>query len=62
VGQDVEIGGRLTLETTGGGVLDSFVNRYHELLGFGKANRDRFPADGYRQWRSAKAWGASSTR
>ena len=45
----LEVGGRLTLETTGGGILDSFVHWYHEKLGFGQANRDRFPRDGYAQ-------------
>lgn len=45
----LEVGGRLGLETTGGGVLDSFVHWYHERLGFGQANRDRFPRDGYAQ-------------
>ncbi len=45
----LEVGGRLTLETTGGGILDSFVHGYHERLGFGQANRDRFPRDGYAQ-------------
>jgi hypothetical protein len=45
----LEIGGRLTFETTGGGVLDSFVHWYHEALSFGQANRDRFPRDQYSQ-------------
>lgn len=45
----LEIGARMTLETTGGGVLDSFVHWYHERLGFGQANRDRFPQDQYSQ-------------
>jgi hypothetical protein len=45
----IELGGRVTLETTGGGVLDGFVHWYHERLGFGQANRDRFPRDGYAQ-------------
>jgi len=45
----VELGGRVTLETTGGGILDGFVHWYHEALGFGQANRDRFPQDGYSQ-------------
>jgi hypothetical protein len=45
----LEVGGRVTLETTGGGVLDSFVHWYHERLGFGQANRDRFPRDQYAQ-------------
>ena len=45
----LEVGARLTLETTGGGVLDSFVHWYHERMGFGQANRDRFPEDQYSQ-------------
>lgn len=49
VADDLEIGGRLTFETTGGGFLDSFVLWYHESLGFGQANRDRFPQDVYGQ-------------
>jgi hypothetical protein len=47
--KDLEVGGRLTFETTGGGFLDSFVLWYHERLGFGQANRDRFPQGGYEQ-------------
>ncbi len=39
----VEVGGRLTLETTGGGVLDPFIIWWHDLLGLGNADRDRFP-------------------
>ena len=49
VSERIEVGGRVTLETTGGGTLDSFVHWYHERLGFGQANRDRFPRDGYAQ-------------
>ena len=45
----LEVGGRITVETTGGGVLDSFVHWYHESLGFGQANRDHFPRDRYAQ-------------
>ena len=44
-----EVGGRVTLETTGGGILDSFVEGYHATLHVGQANRDRFPRDGYAQ-------------
>ena len=49
VAEDLELGGRVTFETTGGGVLDSFVHWYHDLLGFGQANRDRFPEGAYSQ-------------
>jgi hypothetical protein len=45
----LEIGGRVTFETTGGGVVDSFVHWYHERMGFGQANRDRFPEEQYAQ-------------
>lgn len=45
--EDLELGARLTFETSGGGFLDSFVLWYHDALGFGQANRDRFPTDGY---------------
>lgn len=44
-----ELGARVTLETTGGGVLDGFVLWYHDALGFGQANRDRFPSDLYEE-------------
>jgi hypothetical protein len=47
--EHLELGARMTLETTGGGVLDSFVHWYHERMGFGQANRDRFPRDQYSQ-------------
>ena len=45
----LELGARVTLETTGGGVLDGLIIRWHERLGFGPANRDRFPQDVYAQ-------------
>jgi hypothetical protein len=45
----LELGARVTLETTGPGLLDGFVHWYHELLGFGQANRDRYPRYGYAQ-------------
>ena len=43
-----EVGGRVTLETRSGGFLDSFVHWYHDLLGAGQANRDRYPEEAYR--------------
>lgn len=49
VADRLEAGARITLETTGAGFLDSFVHWYHERLGFGQANRDRFPQDRYAQ-------------
>ena len=39
-----ELGGRATFETTGGGVLDSFVSWWHTSLSLGNANRERYPA------------------
>jgi hypothetical protein len=47
--EGLEVGARVTLETTGAGILDGFVHGYHEMLGFGQANRDRFPQDAYGQ-------------
>lgn len=43
-----EVGGRLTLETRSGGFLDSSIRWYHDLLGFGQANREIFPEEAYR--------------
>ena len=43
-----EVGARVTLETTGAGVLDGPILGWHDLWGFGNANRDRFPEDSYR--------------
>jgi hypothetical protein len=48
VAESFEVGGRLTLETRSGGFLDPFVRWYHDLLGAGQANRDRFPEGAYR--------------
>lgn len=45
----LEVGGRLTFETTGPGVLDGTVSWWHERLGAGNANRERFPEDEYDQ-------------
>ncbi|MBT8489132.1 MAG: DUF3187 family protein, partial [Gemmatimonadetes bacterium] len=44
----LELGGRLTLETTGAGFLDGVVLGWHDRWGFGNANRDRFPQDSFR--------------
>jgi hypothetical protein len=38
----------MTLETRSGGFLDPLVRGYHDLIGFGQANRDLFPEEGYR--------------
>lgn len=45
----LELGGRVTLETTGGGVLDGVILAFHERVGFGQANRDRFVEGAYDQ-------------
>ncbi|MDA1103665.1 MAG: DUF3187 family protein [Gemmatimonadetes bacterium] len=45
----VEVGARLSLETTGPGTLDGTILAWHNRLGFGNANRDRFPEGVYRQ-------------
>lgn len=45
----LEVGGRLTFETTGPGVLDGTVSWWHERLGAGNANRERFPEGEYDQ-------------
>lgn len=51
-GESVEVGGRVTFESTGAGVLDDVILGLHDGFGFGQANRDRFPSDTYRQWLS----------
>lgn len=45
----LEVGGALQLESTGAGKLDGLILDWHEKLGFGQANRDRFPAGRYQQ-------------
>jgi hypothetical protein len=45
----IDVGGRLTLETTGGGVLDGFISDWHHRFGLQNANRDRYPEDAYGQ-------------
>lgn len=49
VGRRLEVGARFTLETTGGGVLDSFISWWHGRLGLGNANRGRYPENAYAQ-------------
>jgi hypothetical protein len=44
-----EVGGRVTLETAGGGILDGLIVGWHDLLHVGQANRDRYPTDEYAQ-------------
>lgn len=50
--ETLELGGRVSWETTGGGRLDGIVLGWHETFGFGNANRDHFPPDTYRLWLS----------
>lgn len=45
----VELGVSVTLETTGGGVLDGPVSGMHNALGLGNGDRDVFPENSYRQ-------------
>ncbi|MDZ7779052.1 MAG: DUF3187 family protein [Gemmatimonadota bacterium] len=49
VTRDLEIGGRLTFETTGGGNLDPFLTWWHTFLRVGNANRERFRDGAYHQ-------------
>jgi len=39
----LEVGGRLGFETTGGGFLDAFVSGWHNKLGLGNGNREKYP-------------------
>ena len=47
--EGLEIGGRLTFETTGGGVLDSFISWWHRKFSLGNANRERYASDEFDQ-------------
>jgi hypothetical protein len=47
--EGLEVGGRLTFETTGPGVMDGVVSWWHERIGAGNANRERFPEGEYDQ-------------
>lgn len=47
--EDLEVGGRLTFETTGGGILDPVISGFHNRLGLGNANRERYPKDQHAQ-------------
>jgi len=49
VSERLEVGGRLTLETTGGGILDPFISWWHTHLHLGNGNRERFPTDEHSQ-------------
>lgn len=45
----VEVGARLSFETTGGGILDGFVSRWHRALGLKNGNREKYPPGVYEQ-------------
>jgi hypothetical protein len=47
--RNVELGARLSLETTGGGVLDGFLSTWHRRLRVGNANRGFYPTGQYAQ-------------
>jgi hypothetical protein len=49
VAEQLELGGRLTFETTGGGILDGFISGWHRRFGLKNGNRDRYPSDAYAQ-------------
>lgn len=43
VAERLEVGGRLSFESTGGGILDPFLTSWHGLLGVGNGNREKYP-------------------
>jgi hypothetical protein len=45
----LELGGRATFETTGGGFLDGFISWWHTKLGLGNADREKYPSRAYGQ-------------
>jgi hypothetical protein len=45
----LELGGRLSFETTGGGILDGFISGWHKRIGTPNANRGKYPFDVYAQ-------------
>ena len=45
----LEVGGRLSFETTGGGILDAFISAWHNKLGLKDANRGKYPFGVYAQ-------------
>ncbi len=49
VTDDLEVGARMSWETSGGGILDTFISEWHETLGLANADRGRYPSDAYRQ-------------
>lgn len=49
VSDRLEVGGRLSFESTGGGILDGFLTAWHRKLGVGNGNRDLYPEGVYDQ-------------
>jgi len=47
--EGLELGGRATFETTGGGYLDGFISWWHTTLGLGNADREKYPSRAYGQ-------------
>lgn len=45
----VEVAGRLSFETTGGGFLDGFIDRFHDVLGVNEPTREQTPRNRYLQ-------------
>lgn len=45
----LEVGGRLSWETSGGGFLDDFISNWHQSLGLGNADRAKYPSGRYIQ-------------
>lgn len=49
VADALEVGGRLSWETSGGGFLDDFISEWHQSLGLGNADRAKYPSGRYIQ-------------
>ncbi|GMV05490.1 MAG: hypothetical protein AMXMBFR53_17680 [Gemmatimonadota bacterium] len=49
VHERLELGGRLSFETTGGGILDDFISGWHSSLGLKNGDRDKVPSGAYTQ-------------
>jgi len=45
----LEVGGRVSWETSGGGFLDDFISNWHQSLGLGNADRAKYPSGRYIQ-------------
>lgn len=49
VSEALEVAARLSFETTGGGILDGFIDRFHDVLGVDEPTREETPRNAYRQ-------------